>query len=432
MPEPKDLPNSVQQALDEVRELLEGACTQKQFDDAMTKLRGEAADTVTLKGIDDAVKKLETDFEAMAKDKQRLVAVKGLQAFGDGGRYRGVFAHEDDARAFGLGVMARAGTDQQRQRALEVLDAEHADARDAWGFEQRAPFTTTDADPAIPEGFNNTLVRLVEDYGTFEREALPYPMPEAKVRFPKRAGGLEAKPLAEATASDEQNVSLTPNTLDVDKWGVHTFFSREAEEDSAIGIAELNATEMALGFAVAVDKAGYTGDGTATFSGITGVVNALGAGGIVPASGNSWAGITEDDINRLISTLPDYPGARPKFHTTRQFFWQVMEPILAATGGRTMTEAQGRVQLQYKGFDVVINRVMPKASAASQIPLLFGDLRQAAAIGTRRQMEIRRSEHFRFLEDLITLQSLRRFDILVHSAGDADDPEAVVGLQTAA
>ncbi|MEM7626569.1 MAG: phage major capsid protein [Planctomycetota bacterium] len=431
MPE-SELPKDVREAIDRAADAINKACTKAQLDEAINQVRGAASDTATLAAVDDAVKKLETQYEELARNKSAMVAIKGAEAIGTGGRYRGVFDTVDDARAFGLGVMSRTGTPDQRARAAEVIGTDHAEFRDAWGITQRAPFTTTEADAAIPEGFNNTLVRLVEDAGVFERYALAYPMGESKVPFPKRTGGLEAKPVAEASSTEEQSVTLAKKQLDADKWGVHTFYSREAEEDSAIGIAELNATEMALGFAVAVDKAGFTGDGTATFSGITGLTNAIGAGGTVVGSANNWGGITEADINKLISTLPDYPGAQPMFHTTREFFWQVMEPIMAATGGRTLSEAQGRVQLQYKGIPVVLNRYMPRATAADTMPLVYGDLRQAATVGTRRRMEVRRSEHFRFLEDLIALQALRRFDILVHSVGDADDPEAVVGLKTAA
>ena len=416
---------------DQILQKMDGAVSKKDFDTAINDLKAKAAEMDKLGEIKDAVKQLEEDFKELGKSKASLVHAHTVAAFDRDGRWKGrYFDREDDARAFGLGVMAATGTSEQKSHAVEVLKAEHAAAHKAWSGEQK-DFTTTDASAAIPEGFSNRLVRLVEEYGVFERNAMSYPMPEAKVRFPKRVSGILAYPVDEGVATQEQEVVLAPKVLDASKWGVHSFYSREAEEDSAIGIAELFAQEFALAFANAGDRAGFLGDGTATYAGITGVLNAVGSAAIVTASGNNWDAITEADIDKLISRLPTYAQNRAKFYCTNQFFWQVMVKFIEK-GVASIVEHQDRRVLSYKGWPVEVVHVMPSVSAANQIPLVFGDLFMAAVFGTRRAFEIRRSEHFKFLQDLITVQALRRFDILIHSAGSASLVEAIVALKTVA
>ena len=388
--------------------------------------------------IEGAVKQLEEQQGSLMADvdkriQARLTAAQ-MNAFDHVGRYRGVFACEADARAFGLAVMAMYGGDH-RKRCAEALFSEHRDFAQKMGLTRETdPLTSTDASSAIPEEVSSQLIRLVEDYGVFEREAQIWPMGSSKLRIPKRTGGVEAKPVDEAAETEEDKPTLAPVALEANKWGVHVFVAREAEMDSVIGVAELVMTEMAHAFAVAADKAGFIGDGGSGHAGITGVVPALGDAAIVQldTGDDSWSDITADDIDKLIGTLPVYAQRGAKFHCTNAFFWQVMNPLIRATGGATMGEFQGVRMLQYQGWPVVINQVMAQATAAEQVPLIFGDLRRAAAVGRRQTLEIRRSEHYKFLNDIVTLQALRRFDIVVHSAGGESLVEAVVGLKTGA
>jgi HK97 family phage major capsid protein len=105
-------------------------------------------------------------------------------------------------------------------------------------------------------------------------------------------------------------------------------------------------------------------------------------------------------------------------------------------GGTLVTDgAGGKTFLTYP---VEIVQVMPRKSAASQVPLLFGNLRQAARLGDRKAMTVAVSESNRteFTEDLLSIRGIERFDVNVHDVGNASADEEereagpVVGLIT--
>jgi HK97 family phage major capsid protein len=72
------------------------------------------------------------------------------------------------------------------------------------------------------------------------------------------------------------------------------------------------------------------------------------------------------------------------------------------------------------------------------MPCLFGDLRQAARFGDRKQIavDVTDSNKTEFEDDVLTIKGVERFDINVHDVGNAsaveDEREAgpVVGLIT--
>lgn len=90
------------------------------------------------------------------------------------------------------------------------------------------------------------------------------------------------------------------------------------------------------------------------------------------------------------------------------------------------------------GYRVEFSQVMPKAEGNSQVCALLGDLSKAATMGVRRDVQIAYSEHSRFANDELEIKGTERFDINVHSVGNADStaanqvPGPIVGLITAA
>ncbi|MEM8493899.1 MAG: phage major capsid protein [Planctomycetota bacterium] len=107
-------------------------------------------------------------------------------------------------------------------------------------------------------------------------------------------------------------------------------------------------------------------------------------------------------------------------------------PITLAAGGVTAGEIAGRRQLLFLGYPVELTQVLPGASAADAIGALFGNLRSGAVFGDRREFTFRRSEDFKFDEDVLAMLSTRRYDIEVHGAGEGSTTEVLSAVKTKA
>jgi HK97 family phage major capsid protein len=106
-----------------------------------------------------------------------------------------------------------------------------------------------------------------------------------------------------------------------------------------------------------------------------------------------------------------------------------MARLAEALGGNTTAEIAAGAQMRFLGYPVEITETLPTVSTAldGAVMCLFGNLGQAAALGDRRGMTMKRSTEVKFLEDQIALKGSERFDINVHSVGTA----SVVGPITA-
>lgn len=395
----------------------------KQLDDIASTM----ADVPTLKAAQEQIE------QRMAKLTQSLEQrVKDVRAshWDERGRYRGVFASEDQARGFGLMAIA---TIQQHAWASEAFKAEFPDvAKD---------FTTANGEALIPEGYNATIVDLIESYGVFEPNALRYPMSDSIVPYPKKTGRTIAVPMGESTAVAETKPTIIRKTLTARKWGAYTEAPMEITEDSAAAFGEMIAMDMAEAHALAADTAGFLGAGNAASNQITGVVNALVQNAIAVSASETWGGLTLDDHTRAVSvcttkTFSGAEGSGPKWYCSHQYFWQVMVPLTLAAGGVTAGEIAGRRQLLFLGYPVELAQVLPSASAANSIGAVFGNLRKGAVFGDRRQFTFKKSEHFKFDEDVLAMLSTRRYDIQVHGAGTGAGgtsvPEVLSAVKTKA
>lgn len=116
-----------------------------------------------------------------------------------------------------------------------------------------------------------------------------------------------------------------------------------------------------------------------------------------------------------------------------------MLKLALAAGGVTKEEiVNGQRTPTFLGYPVAVTQVMPKVEANSQVCAVLGDLALAASLGSRRDVSIAMSEHSRFGYDQIEFRGTQRFDINVHSVGNASATAGsrvagpIVGLITAA
>lgn len=373
-----------------------------------------------------AVQQLEEQMKGVPATIDNKVKAMRSVAYDGNGRYRGLFDDEDQGRSFGLMAVSKVlGTSW----AADALKSEYPDVH--------KDFTSTDADALIPEGHSNVIIDLIEQYGVFERNAMTYPMGEATVPYPKKTSRTSAVPMGEGTSVAQTKPTMVKKQLTARKWGTYTEVPTEVTEDTVGAIAELMAADMAEGHALAIDEAGFLGDGTATYNQITGVTNALITEAIVTGSGTTWGDLTMLDHEQAVGTCRQsaFVGAGdsgPAWYCSLQYFWNVMVPLTLSVGGVTAAEVGGRRLPVFLGFPVNFTQVLPSATAVDTIGAVFGNLRKGSVFGDRRQLTFKQSEHFKFDEDVLAMLTTRRYDIQVHGAGIGTDPEVLSAVATAA
>jgi len=301
----------------------------------------------------------------------------------------------------------------------------------------------------VPSEFVADFIDLRERYGVFRRNARVVRMTREQQESLRRKGGLKAYPLGVERSAPESEARWDGIRLEAKRWGVLTRAEAELSEDSATNFGDELAGEMAYAFALAEDEAGFLGDGTSDFHGIAGVMtrlreldqNVANVAGLVEATGATWHSITRDDMRAVVGRLPEYADTPDtRWYCSRKFWADVMLRILLDAGGVSESQLESMRVKTFLTYPVEVAQVLPRKSGASQIPCLFGDLRQAARFGDRKQLAVAVTESNRteFTDDLLTIRGVGRFDINVHDVGNASADEEereagpVVGLITKA
>jgi HK97 family phage major capsid protein len=252
---------------------------------------------------------------------------------------------------------------------------------------------------------------------------------------PRRSSGLTAyfvSDNSEVTASDKEwdQVNLVAKKL-----GVLAKYSSELAEDAVISIGDDLTDEIAYAFANKEDECGFKGDGTSTYGGITGVLNAVADGSRYEAAGGNIAFSDLDfaDFEGMVGQLPQYAARNAKWYISRVGYYASMARLLDAAGGNTIeTLSDGSRRLMFLGYPVVLSQVLSDTTGdqASTSILAFGDLAMAATLGNRRGIRVLISPH-RYMEyDQIGILGTERMDINVHERGDASNAGAIIVLDT--
>jgi HK97 family phage major capsid protein len=289
----------------------------------------------------------------------------------------------------------------------------------------------------VPTEVEQTLIDLRETYGVFRANTRIVPMSRDTKSQPVRTGGPTAYFVGEnqeITASDKAwgQVNLVARKL-----AALVRYSNELSEDAIITIGDDLTNEFAYAFAAKEDACGFLGDGTSTYGHVTGVLAALAAGSIYEAIAGNTAFSTLDmaDFEAMVGKLPDYPGIQPAWFISKAGWAASMLRLVDAAGGNTAAMlTAGAAGQSFMGYPVKWSQTLNKTltAQASTKLLVFGDLRMGAMLGNRRGLAIAISAD-RYLEyDQTAIRGVERFDINVHSRGDATNPGAILALATPA
>jgi len=338
------------------------------------------------------------------KSQLRLVNSGGIGKFaGPGGRV-GMFASANEAKAFGLLLMAATTSDVRRAKSFHekaIKSLEKMGIEPIWLDAMGKAMTTgsqASGSALVTIEQIPSIIMAMEAFGSFRRNTTVVPMGAASTVQPKIDGLLTCYVPGEGgTISDDDPeiaiLNLTPKTMTA-----LTGYSAELEEDAAVGLALLLGPLFAKSFAYYEDLCGFLGDGTATYFGFTGVTGALKSvsatiakiRSLIVGSGNAYSELVIGDFEKVIGQCPEYAAGNAKWYVHRYFYYTVMVARALSAGNANAVEVitgAGSKQRQYLGYDVDFTQVLPRAEANSQICSLFGDLAQATMLGTRGGVE---------------------------------------------
>jgi HK97 family phage major capsid protein len=310
--------------------------------------------------------------------------------------------------------------------------------------------SNADGGALVPTEFDRMLIRLIEQFGVFRQSVRVILMGSDTRMEPRRTAGVTANWVGEGKQIPGSNPTYDNVTLIAKKLAALTVMSSEISEDAAINIADQLAFEIGYAFALSEDRAGFLGDGSSQFGGITGIIPKLtgldgsvaNIAGLHVASGNAFSEFTLDDFTQTVALLPQYAdNARAGWYCHRGFYYGVMQRVELEQGGVTMTEtAQGdrRPRPLFLGYPVNFAQVLPRPEANSTVFALLGDLSLGAMMGDRRARTIFVDPYSLSANDQIQVRGTERIDINVHDVGNASatpalrEPGPIVGLISAA
>ena len=287
----------------------------------------------------------------------------------------------------------------------------------------------------VPDEFSDQLISLREQYGVYRRNAHIEPMGSDTKRIPRRDSTLTAYFTGEASAITESTQGFSQVELVARKLAVLTTISNELQEDALINLGDTIAGEAAYAFANKEDEAGFNGDGTSTYGGITGLNSAIGSAGVVDCGSHSGVSdVVLQDLHDLMAKLPTWADTpNTKWYMHKSMYNAVIERIVYASGGVTGREISMGVEgTSAFGYPVEFSQVMTTSSAAGAASTLmyFGDLSLCGYFGDRRSttIEFSNSALNAFEQDEIAVRSTERFDIVNTNVGDSSSAGGMLKL----
>lgn len=319
------------------------------------------------------------------------------------------------------------------------------------GIQVKAHLETINAQGGflVPDEFSDVLISLREEYGVARRNCKIEPMTSDTKRIPKRSATLSASFVGEATAGTETTQNFQQVNLVAKKLMVLTTISNELNEDSLINLGDSVAGEIAYAFALKEDECVFLGDGTSTFGGIDGVIQALfnvtsNESVFTASSSETTAGdLLLPSFNKTMAKLPAYADTpNAKWYMHKSVYAAAAERLMYGAGGNAIRDIyDGAGRAQFMGYPVEFVQVMPTSSTLNgnstaatdnvRCAALFGDLSLASCFGDRRSNTISFSDSAlnAFEQDEIVVRGTERFDFNCHAPGTSSEAGPIVCLK---
>ena len=291
--------------------------------------------------------------------------------------------------------------------------------------------------------FSTEVIRLVEEFGVFPQFAKNVKMNSDTLVFPRRTGGLTARPVGENVEVAASDVTFDNVELTAKIWGVANRAPNSLIEDSTVGLADTMVVETAQAFSEAFDGAGFIGDGTLAYHGVTGIctkiLQSAYSAGVVTATGNTtFSALTMTNFTDLLSRLPLYARNRNARWYISPVGWGAAMLRLAMlpggsgnAGGNSNDNVAAGFGERFLGYPVTLVQPMESrlTGTTGQVACMFGDLSQAALFGERRAITMKTAtERFIEFDQTMTFATTRNA-MVVNDIGSTTKAGPVVALK---
>lgn len=288
----------------------------------------------------------------------------------------------------------------------------------------------TGADGAylVPQILAREIIFLRQKYGVVRENARVMGMSSDNLNVPKNSASTTAYWPDQNTNITASQITFSNVQVLAKKLAVLTQVSSELNEDSLVDVGSALARDMAYVLSYNEDLACVLGDGTSTYGGITGIVNAIAAvngganAGWIYTGANvtgDWNDVTLADLRKLPAAIASYADTvDAKFYMHRSFFQQVVCNLLDALNGNGFNDianAPGPNPTLF-GYPVVYTQVMSNdpTPAADTALCMFGNLDTGSILGTRRDLRVQVSDQVGFISDSLYFKATERFGFQYH------------------
>jgi len=284
----------------------------------------------------------------------------------------------------------------------------------------------------VPDEVSDAVITLKNLVGVARQTCQTIDMTSDVTTVPRFASGATASWTAEATAPADSAMQWNDIGLTAKKLMTNVRTSSELTED-ALGLADQLSSEIAYRLADGEDAAWINGDSTSTYAGITGVINSIANAGsaISAASGHSsLVSLDSTDLGSVYGSLPSYAYANAAWFCHPVVFGYVFARLAGDNGGIGRRLVNGVTLPTFWNLPIYLSAKMPSGltSLSGLTTLLVGDMSQAVALGSRREVTIAVSAGRLFDSDQLYWRGTERLDIVVHDVGTASAAGPVCAL----
>jgi HK97 family phage major capsid protein len=287
------------------------------------------------------------------------------------------------------------------------------------------------------------IIRLVEEFGVFPQYAKRAVMNSDTLVYPRRTGGLTARPVGENVEVTQSDVTFDNVELTAKIWGVANRTPNSLLEDSVIDLADAMAVEVSQAFAEAFDNAGFIGDGTLSYHGVTGVCtkvlqSAYSASVVTATSNTTFGDLTMRNFTDVLARLPLYARNRnARWYISPAGWGSAMLRLAMLPGGTSNAGGNNSGNIAagfgetFLGYPVTLVQPMESrvTGTTGAVAALFGDLSQAAIFGERRAISIKTaSERFVEFDQTLTFATARNA-MVVNDLGSTSKAGPIVALR---
>ncbi|HEY7824043.1 MAG TPA: phage major capsid protein [Acidimicrobiia bacterium] len=320
----------------------------------------------------------------------------------------------------------------QFRKDLEVLGVKNAETVDP-----------TLGGSLIREALDQNVIVIKNEFGVARQLADVIVADEKVYRYTLDGLDNTASWTGEGVAIADSDAKFEPQALIANKLAAFDRATIEIFTQPGVDIADKIARKMLRSINKKEDLAYIDGNGEATNGGFIGLKNRLrnldataaNIDGLhVQGTGNTFAAVVLGDLHSVMGKVTKGNPANYKWLVSNRFYFDVMVRLTAALGGTTRQMVEGGPQLQFEGYEVVIDNsgAMPTSSSASNvITALFGDFETSSRmLEVRNSVRFDTSEDFLFDSDEVAMKYREEVAFNIHGQGTASEAGSYAGLIT--